>query len=452
MASYPANRENVQQALDRAKAAIQSATPNRTISDDDVASALGDESKVTTLGDMKKKKSQKFEQRSFHWLATALRKFANAKDGMDYMWVLVDSHRQDFLNASWEQFAECPPDARTIRAPEIEDAPRAPVMVASVPGEALTTASAGIAGDTAKRASWKSLLYAAIGLIAGALGSYGLLQVQTPNRDTVPVPPPIDDPCAVLYDDAFKSGPVQIVLSNPPVYKYVNDGERPALGRLDPARSLTNVTAGQELIRSVAQYTGMGEARTAYDVGIYFATQGVPTTLAQSREVANLKGPMILLGGWLSNPGSENFISESESKLYADFDRSLRFQVGSGFIIDRSSAGRRLTPSFAIAKQLPGELVPLTEYALLLKVRDPFTGNNVVIVAGVNSQGTEAAGRLIASRCDLLRSWLLDAFDQKIPEHFQLLIQVGVRPDNARPGESLVLLAAEPWSPRASSQ
>ena len=90
------------------------------------------------------------------------------------------------------------------------------------------------------------------------------------------------------------------------------------------------------------------------------------------------------------------------------------------------------------------------DFALLTKVKNVWDGKTIIIVAGVNSQGTQATADLISSterrngeyRIERMRKYLGEEFDGEIPEWFQVVIEVPVK-KSGMPGEDVRFRAAE---------
>ena len=236
-----------------------------------------------------------------------------------------------------------------------------------------------------------------------------------------------------LYADFAREGGL-IVVSAPTVYKYLNRSEARYLARQRERQHLVvPLKAGPRgvsaIVRSQAQYTGVGEALGACAIHSLLEQHG----LGRAVRVVDLRAAqvasdhMVLLGGWMSNVLSCNIVDLKDHNKYREFDRRIPYRLRDGYVFRRhDTTGREsvyLTPEYDI---IDGELVPITEYALITKVKEPFNGKTVIVAAGVNSQGTHAASRLLSLQADVLREYLRGAFRRQIPDCFQVIVRVPV--------------------------
>jgi hypothetical protein len=256
---------------------------------------------------------------------------------------------------------------------------------------------------------------------------------------------------AFLYGELFREGAL-LVLSAPPVYRYVNEGDSQWRGdhRFDAVstiaisgeavrphaeRSLTHA------VRCATQYTGVGEAIAALEVQrVFMEVTGSAPQIATPDTAVRTRAHKISLGGWISNPASSTVADPMGSRAHAELEKALVFRTHDGLVYRADADGEKefCRPEYEV---VDGEVIPRTDYAIITRVREPVDGRVLIVVAGVNAQGTLAGGRLISSGVDRLRSWLSEKFEGRMPEAFQVLVKVPVERD-ARPGERVQLLEA----------
>ena len=256
---------------------------------------------------------------------------------------------------------------------------------------------------------------------------------------------------AFLYGELFREGSL-LVLSAPPVYRYVNAGDAQWRGdRAFDAVSTIAITdeavrpsAERRLthaVRCATQYTGVGEAIAALEVQrVFIEATGSPPQVADPDTAARTRAHKICLGGWISNPASSVVADPKGSRARAELEKTLVFRTHDGLVYRADGEGEKefCRPEYEV---VDGEVIPRTDYAIITRVREPVDGRVLIVVAGVNAQGTLAGGRLISSGVDQLRGWLSERFAGRIPEAFQVLVKVPVE-RNGRPGERVQLLEA----------
>lgn len=241
--------------------------------------------------------------------------------------------------------------------------------------------------------------------------------------------------------------PPLLVLSNPAVYRFLNKADPAVLRRralqLDAgqSRSMADApefkgrwTGGDEqpqLIPSLGMYTGMGEAIGLYRLADMFRTADKSILLKQSRQVSatDLKYRNVILLGSI-------YVNEWSRKLPTD-ERFV--YTYSATIENRDPAAgeeREYKPQF---NEQTGEL--LVDYALVT-VKPNVSGEHAVMtLAGIFSEGTEAAAEFVTTRNHL--ATLAERLKQlggnnAPPKYYQALLKVEV--ENGTP-TTITLLA-----------
>ncbi|HYG11696.1 MAG TPA: hypothetical protein VD835_17245 [Pyrinomonadaceae bacterium] len=252
--------------------------------------------------------------------------------------------------------------------------------------------------------------------------------------------PFVDDPSAPL-----------LVLSNPTVYRFLNEADPASLKQRaiqlapEQTRSLADApefkgqwTGGDSphLIPSLGMYTGMGEAIGLYRLTDLFRTADKTIQLKQSRHVnaADLKYRNVILLGSI-------YVNEWTRRLPSVENFGYTF---SATIENRNplpGEEREYKPQF---NEQTGELV--VDYALIT-VKPNVSGEHAVMtLAGVFSEGTEAAAEFVTTRNHLavLGQRLRQLGGQNAPpKYYQALLKVEV--ENGTPTTiTLITLRALP--------
>jgi hypothetical protein len=256
---------------------------------------------------------------------------------------------------------------------------------------------------------------------------------------------------AFLYGEMFREGAL-LVLSAPPVYRYVNAGDSQWRDdrRFDAVSTIAipgeAVRPNDErrlshAVRCATQYTGVGEAIAALEVQrVFMEVTGSAPQIANPDTATRTRAHKICLGGWISNPASSAVADPKGSRAHAELEKALVFRTHDGLVYRADGDGEKefLRPEYEV---VDGEVIPRTDYVIITRVREPVDGRVLIVVAGVNAQGTLAGGRLISSGVDQLRGWLSERFESRMPQAFQVLVKVPVERDG-RPGERVQLLEA----------
>ncbi len=243
--------------------------------------------------------------------------------------------------------------------------------------------------------------------------------------------------------------PPLLVLSNPAVYRFVNKADPDALTQraiqLSPeqARVMSDApefkgqwTGGAEtrLLPSLGMYTGMGEAIGLYRLADLFRTANKGILVKQSRQVSasDLKYRNVILLGSI-------YVNEWSRKLPTDESFIYTYSATIENRHPLPGEEREYKPQF---NEQTGEL--LIDYALIT-VKPNVSGENAVItLAGIYSEGTEAAAEFITTRNHLtvLEQRLRQVGANNVaPRYYQALLKVGV--ENGTP-TTITLLALHP--------
>jgi hypothetical protein len=241
------------------------------------------------------------------------------------------------------------------------------------------------------------------------------------------------------------SEPTLLILSNPTVHRPVNTADPDAATKdaitltSEQASVLTNAAGNRlplkpdkpiQLIPAFNMYTGIGEAIGIYRLSGLLHASGEATILKQSRSVGpqDLKSSdVILLGSVYANQWSkplsvkENFVYTSRSSI-----ENLDSRPGEEL---------EYKPEF---NRQSGSLVE--DYALVT-VTPGFSGEKTVMVlAGIFSEGTEAAAEFVTERK------YLNELNQRLsqsgsPRYYQVLLKVRV--ENSFPTKISLLTIRE---------
>ncbi|MCA1619470.1 MAG: hypothetical protein LC795_09220 [Acidobacteria bacterium] len=225
-----------------------------------------------------------------------------------------------------------------------------------------------------------------------------------------------------------------LVLSNPPLYRFLNEADPDTLARraieLTPEQTRSLVEAPEfkeqwtgggtpRLIPSLGMYTGMGEAIGVYRLTDLFRAADKAVLLRQSRHVgaADLKyRNVILLGSIYVNEWTRRLPSvESFNYTFAATIENRAPQPGEE---------REYKPRF---DEQTGKLA--VDYALIT-VKPNVSGEHAVMtLAGIFSEGTEAAAEFVTTRNHLavLGQRLRQLGGQNgPPKYYQALLKVEV--------------------------
>ena len=240
--------------------------------------------------------------------------------------------------------------------------------------------------------------------------------------------------------------PPLLVLSNPTVYRFLNEADPDSLERralqLTPEQTRALVDApefrGQwtggdspRLIPSLGMYTGMGEAIGLYRLTDLFRTANKAILLRQSRHVsaADLKYRNVILLGSI-------YVNEWTRRLPTVEKYNYTFNATIENRDPQPGEEREYKPQF---NEQTGQLS--VDYALIT-VKPNVSGEHAVMtLAGIFSEGTEAAAEFVTTRNHLavLGQGLRQLGGQNAsPRYYQALLKVEV--ENGTP-TTITLLA-----------
>jgi hypothetical protein len=238
--------------------------------------------------------------------------------------------------------------------------------------------------------------------------------------------------------------PTLLVLSNPPVYRFTNQADPDIIIRraltLPPEQTnaLAEALGDKFIVKNnpaprvalcVDEYTGMGEAIGLHHVTALFGSVGKGVLLKQSRTVSaeDLKSHnVVTLGSVWTNEWS------GKLPINEDF-----VHTGSATIINHNpqpGEEREYRPAF----DATGKLVE--DYALITLKPNISDKNTVMVLAGIHSEGTQAAAEFATTR------EYINALDQRLkqmagsaapPQYYQVLLKVAV--DNGIPTKMSLL-------------
>lgn len=326
-------------------------------------------------------------------------------------------------------------------APHTSTAPAAPFDLGSNGHTAALAAEAHVR-DSARppRATGARLAALALGALALAL-AVAVAWLYNSNRELrkrVAAPDP------TLNTEEFKAvwspfvddpEPPLLVLSNPTVYRFLNEADPESLAgrsmKLTPeqVRSLADApefrgqwTGGDapRLIPSLGMYTGMGEAIGLYRLTDLLRSSGKAVLLRQSRHVsaADLKYRNVILLGSI-------YVNEWTRRLPSVENFAYTFNATIENRDPQPGEEREYKPQF---NEQTGALS--VDYALIT-VKPNVSGEHAVMtLAGVFSEGTEASAEFVTTRNHLAtlgqRLRQLGGPDGQPPKYYQALLKVEV--------------------------
>jgi hypothetical protein len=240
-----------------------------------------------------------------------------------------------------------------------------------------------------------------------------------------------------------------MVLSNPPVYRFLNNSDPAAVSRdslqitTEQTQMLVEVLKNKlvmkqnrppRLVLSTANYTGIGEAIGLYHLTSLFRAADKDMTLKQSRTLSaeDLKNHnVILLGSAWVNDWVEK-LPVKESFVY-----SVNASIENKDPLPGEE--REYRPRY---NEKTGEVKE--DYALIT-VKPGLTGEHrLMILAGILSEGTQAAAEYVTRKeyLGVLNQRLQNMPDEDDPpKYYQVLLKVDV--DNGIP-TTVSILAIHP--------
>jgi hypothetical protein len=221
--------------------------------------------------------------------------------------------------------------------------------------------------------------------------------------------------------------PVLICLANPMVYLLADPlppllpgGERPS-SPADP-RDLDR----RGILESPDQYVGVGDAYAASHFAALFSKLGKPAQVRIGNEVsfADLRDSAAVLIGAYSNRWSMQMNAE------------YRYGFARYSIVDRQEPDR----VWRLGNLRPGYRSD-EDYLLISRILTGYSGEPVVMAAGITHAGTQAAGELL-TRPDALEAILRDAPPDWYRKNLQLVLHCKVVGLTPRPP---TLVASHYW-------
>src|SRR5262249_39246963 len=258
------------------------------------------------------------------------------------------------------------------------------------------------------------------------------------------------DSHGVVWEPFLESHePTMLILSNPTVYRAVTGAAPDVAARkaivltTEQASVLTNASGGRlplkqdqplQLVPAFNMYTGIGEAIGVYRLSSLLQAAGEQTLLKQSRSVGpeDLRDQdMILLGSGYSNQWSKP-LSIKENFVYTTH----------ATIENLAPATGEQREYRAVFDERTGNL--LEDYALITVTPGVTGERTVMVLAGIYSEGTEAAAEFVtgANYLNELNQRLrqLGAQDGP-PRYYQALLKVRV--ENSFPTKITLLTVRE---------
>jgi hypothetical protein len=317
-----------------------------------------------------------------------------------------------------------------------------PVMEQAVPPIALSSsilpervlehASAPMIGAKGE----KFWLYAIIGILLLVSASLLLAYLNLRNQIGQPGNEIDQEVYQAVWEPFLKSDDqTLVVLSNPPVFRFVNNADpgkviersvQIPLEQIDKLlQSLQNkqiiniIDGSRRLTMTWDTYTGIGEAIGLHQITDLFRSSGKSILIKQSRTVSAedlKKQNVIVLGStWVNNwsgklPTQEVFIYNSRVAI-ENHD-------------PRPGEEREYKPVF---DEQTGNLI--TDYALITVSPNMSDENLVMVLAGAHSEGTAAAAEYVTSKHylnEFNRQLMQSGTGSKPLKYYQALLKVGV--------------------------
>lgn len=229
------------------------------------------------------------------------------------------------------------------------------------------------------------------------------------------------------------SDPTLAVLSNPPVFRFLNSADPdPVVKRTIPVsseqlasifdelpnKSIIRIISNPRLTLTTDTYTGIGEATGLYRITELFRSVGESFALKQSRTVSaeDLKNHNIIALGsiWVNNWSSS--LPAKEEFVFTDQVTVLNLNPLPG-----EQAEYR-----ASFDSQSGKLIE--DYALVTVTPNISNRNVVMVLSGLHSEGTAAAAEYVTGKQSLaeFNQRLIKAGNGTPPKHYQALLKVAV--------------------------
>jgi len=235
--------------------------------------------------------------------------------------------------------------------------------------------------------------------------------------------------------------PTLLVLSNPPVFRFINPADPAQVTKNSilvsteqvqsifaelQNKSIIRIINNPRLMLTTDTYTGIGEAIGIHHITDLFRSSDKSLTLKQSRTVSaeDLKSQNIVALGsvWVNNWSSK--LPFRQDFVYTD-------QITVENMTPLPGEQREYRPAF------DDQTGQLTEEYALITVGPNISGRSgrdvVMVLAGLHSEGTAAAAEYVTSKQYLteFNQRLTQAGGGQPPKYYQALLKVGV--DNGIP-------------------
>jgi hypothetical protein len=297
---------------------------------------------------------------------------------------------------------------------------------------------------------WKNILIVTVIVLTAAVALLALSNINLRKQPQEAVTPGKEADYGLVWAPFLKSNAQTLtVLSNPPVYRFLNNSDPPAVSNrslqinAEQTDILVEVLKNKlvmkqnrapKLVLSTANYTGIGEAIGLYNLTSFFKTADKELTLKQSRTLSaeDLKNHnVILLGSAWVNDWVEK-LPVKESFIY-----SVNASIENKDPLPGEE--REYKPRY---NEQTGEVKE--DYALIT-VKPGLTGEHrLMILAGILSEGTQAAAEYVTRKeyLGVLNQRLQNMSDEDgPPKYYQVLLKVDV--DNGIP-TTVSILAIHP--------
>jgi hypothetical protein len=323
----------------------------------------------------------------------------------------------------------------SVAAPELDEAPAETYLAAAhplpvePPSIEVPPEPQFVRAEPVKSGKLLMLLVGALSLMSLALFAWAVyLRQQTEGARAVTA---LGEAWAPFFS---LDEPPLLVLSNPPVYRFSNVIDPPLVIdrslELSDQQAATVIAALKDrfvmkqnriprLVLSFDSYTGIGEAIGIGRLTDLFRSAGRAVSIKQSRTVSaeDLRDHNVIMLG-------STWANEWSGKLAVTEDF---VHTGSATIENRAprpSEEREYKPSFDASN---GQLS--VDYGLITIKPNISESNEVMVLAGIHSQGTQAAVEYITGRSylsDLEHRLRQIGEGGKAPRYFQVLLRVGV--------------------------
>jgi hypothetical protein len=325
--------------------------------------------------------------------------------------------------------AEPDPPVQSLSIPEGPDHNHQPTQ---------TVASSLSEAREPRERRWVGILGAAVVLLAGAVTLLSIsnaslrnqgrqVGAETPHQSFGPV-------WQIFFDN---DDPTILVLSNPAVYRFTNPKDTEALlkdsvslspehisflNRMVGDKFMIKYSAGR-IVLSTDEYTGMGEAIGLARITNVFRSAGRNALIKQSRTISpeDLRNHNVILLGSV-------WVNEWSGKLPIQEDFAYTSTASIKSLNPIAGENQEYSPKFDAGGKL------IEDYGLITVKPNIQYKNAVMVIAGIHSEGTEAAAEFLTNPdyLSVLTERLRQLGDPTSPpKYYQALLKVAV--DNGMP-------------------